>query len=162
MIEKRWLEKRSMEDTRHDEELSFILSRKTSLNKHEISALLSKGRWRHILRKGTVMIREGEPVTSLSMILEGSLSVHKGEGKNECQLHSILPQQMVGSLELLESGSDHLSGETIVARGPCTFISWDVDDLRQLLALRPRLRAQLTTLIAMDLAAKFRQVEEMV
>ena len=162
LAEKQWLERRGVEDTQHDYELAAIIRRATSLNKFEISALLSKGRWRQILREGTVLFREGEPVTCLCMVLRGTLSADKGEDDKQCHLHTISPQQMVGSLELLEAEREHVAGETVTALEPCTYISWEVDDLRQLLGPRPRLRAQLTTLIAIDLAAKFRQVEEIV
>jgi len=162
MAEKRWLERRGQEDTKNDRELAAILQCRTNLNKYEISALLAKGKWRQIMRKGTVLIQEGEPTTCLCMILRVALSVFKGAGEKESRLHDILPEQMVGSLELLETEREHMAGETVKSLGPCTYISWDVDDLRELLAPRPRLRAQLTTLIAIDLAAKYRQVEEMV
>lgn len=160
--EKMWLEKRGTEDTLHDRKLAAILRQRTSLNKYEISALLSKGRWRHILREGTVLIREGEPTTMLAMILRGRLSVHKGEGDKISKLHSIEENQMVGSIELLETETEHIAGETVTSLKPVTMIVWDVDDLRALLAPRPRLRAQFTTLLAIDLAAKFRQIEKMV
>lgn len=162
VAEKMWLERRGIEDTAQDRKLAAILRQRTSLNKYEISALLSKGRWRCIAREGTVLIREGEPTTFLCMILKGTLSAHKGEGDKVCQLHKILPEQMVGSVELLEAEREHVAGETVTALEPVTYICWDVDDLRALLAPRPKLRAQLTTLVAIDLAAKFRQVEEMV
>lgn len=157
VAEKRWLERRGVEDTANDQRLASILRCRTSLNKWEISALLSKGRWKRILREGTVLVREGETSTFLGIILEGALSVHQEEGDKMHHLHNILPTQMVGSLELLEAGRDHISGETTVSLQPCTFISWDCDDLRELLAPRPRLRSQLTMLVAMDLAEKFRQ-----
>ena len=160
--EKVWLEKRGTEDTLHDRRLAAILRQRTSLNKYEISALLSKGRWRHILREGTVLIREGEPTTMLAMILRGRLSVHKGEEDKISKPHSIEKNQMVGSIELLETETEHIAGETVTSLEPVTMIVWDVDDLRALLAPRPRLRAQFTTLLAIDLAAKFRQIEEMV
>jgi len=160
--EKIWLEKRGIDDTLSDQKLAAILQQRTSLNKYEISALLSKGRWRQILRKGTVLIREGEPSTMLAMVLSGSLSVHKGENDGVIKLHSILKNQMVGSVELLETESEHIAGETVTALEPVTMIVWDADDLRALLAPRPRLRAQFTTLLAIDLAGKFRQIEEIV
>ena len=160
--EKMWLEKRGTEDTLHDRKLAAILRQRTSLNKYEISALLSKGRWRNILREGTTLIREGEPTTMLAMILHGRLSVHKGEDDKISKLHSIEENQMVGSIELLETETEHIAGETVTSLEPVTMIAWDVDDLRALLAPRPRLRAQFTTLLAIDLAAKFRQIEEMV
>ena len=163
IAEKMWLERRGVEDTALDRRLAVLLRHRTSLNKYEISALLSKGRWRHILRKGTTLIREGETMTFLCFVLEGTLSVHKGDGDTICELHKILPEQMVGSLELLEIDTMHIAGETVTSmEAPVTYICWDIDELRALLAPRARLRAQLTTLIAMDLAAKFRQVQNMV
>jgi hypothetical protein len=158
--EKLWLEKRGKADTANDQQLAAILLARTHMDKYEISALLSKGRWRRILREGTVVIREGEPTTSLLFILSGTLAAIKGEGESAHQLHTISPEQMVGSLELHEPEREHLAGETVISLEPCTYIAWDLDDLRELLSPRPRLRAQLTTLIAADLAAKFRQVEQ--
>mmetsp|Transcript_35429 Transcript_35429/g.77692 ORF Transcript_35429/g.77692 Transcript_35429/m.77692 type:complete len:525 (-) Transcript_35429:12-1586(-) len=162
IAEMQWLEQRGAEDTALDRQLAAILRERTSLNKYEISALLSKGRWRHILRGGTVLIREGELTTFLGMLLSGSLSVSKERDGKICQLHMILPGQLVGSIELLETETEHIAGETATSLEPVVFISWDTDDLRALLAPRPRLRAQMTTLVAIDLAAKFRQVEDMV
>ena len=109
-----------------------------------------------------MLIREGEPTTMLAMILRCRLSVHKGEGDKRSKLHSIEKNQMVGSIELLETETEHIAGETVTSLEPVTMIVWDVDDLRALLAPHPRLRAQFTTLLAIDLAAKFRQIEEMV
>mmetsp|Transcript_60017 Transcript_60017/g.177953 ORF Transcript_60017/g.177953 Transcript_60017/m.177953 type:complete len:403 (-) Transcript_60017:127-1335(-) len=160
--EKLWLEKRGACDTSNDQRLSKILQRHSNMNRYEISTLLAKGRWRSILREGTVMIREGEPVNNLFILLNGKLSVHKGEGHGAHELHHILPPQLIGSIEFHEAESEHIAGETVTSLEPCTFISWDVDDLRELLKPRPHLRAQLTTIVAADLATKFRQVEDMV
>lgn len=162
IAEKRWLERRGAEDTANDEWLAVLLQSRTTLNKYEISVLLSKGRWRHILQKGTTLLREGEPATFLGLVMTGTMSVHKGEGNDAKHLHDITPTQMIGSLELLEIGREHISGETVVSLQPCTWICWDCDDLRELLAPRPCLRSQLTMLVAVDLTAKFRQVEEIV
>ena len=109
-----------------------------------------------------MLIREGETATFLGILLEGRFSVHKEYGDGMRHLHNILAGQMVGSLELLEAGREHVSGETTVSLEPCTYICWDCDDLRELLAPRPRLRSQLMMLVAMDLAEKFRQVEDIV
>lgn len=158
--EQLWLERRGAKDTANDKSLATILRQRTSLNQFELSALLSKGRWRNILREGTVLIREGEPTTFLIMLLEGNLSVHKGEGGSLRRLHTILRGQLVGSIEMNEPEREHLAGQTVTALVPCTYIQWDLDDLRELLKPRPRLRAHLTALIATDLSAKLRQVEE--
>jgi CRP-like cAMP-binding protein len=164
IAEKMWLDKRGVEDTTNDLKLAAILKRRTSLNKYEISVLLSKGRWRHIKREGTVLIRQGETSTFIGIVLEGRFSVHKecDTGDKIRHIHNILAGQMIGSLELWEAGREHVSGETTVSLEPCTFICWDCDDLRALLAPRPRLRSQMTMLVAIDLAEKFRQVEDIV
>jgi hypothetical protein len=64
-IEQLWLERRGTHDTSNDQKLAVTLRDRTALNRYELSALISKGRWRNILRAGTVIIREGEPVTAL-------------------------------------------------------------------------------------------------
>jgi len=175
--EQLWLERRGARDTANDKQLATFLSRCTCLNKYELSALLAKGRWRNILRPGTVVIREGEPTKSLSMVLTGTLSASKEEEKRVdaadgpdngsggvtfCKLHDILPGQMIGSIEFNEPEREHLAGETVTSLESCTYMEWDLDDLRELLGPRPRLRAQLTVLVAADVAAKFRQVEKSV
>ena len=162
LAEKKWLEQRGEEDTALDRQLAAILRQRTTLNKYEMSVLLSKGRWRHILREGTIIIRQGEPTTFLGMVLSGRLSVSKERDGEIYQLHMILSEQMVGSIELLEAESEHLAGETVTSLEPVVLICWDADDLRALRAPRPRLRAQIMSLVAIDLAAKFRQVEDMV
>lgn len=158
--EKMWLDLRGARDTANDQKLAAILRSRTQMDKYEISALLSKGKWRQIRREGTTVIREGEPTNFLIFILEGTFAVTKGEGETVRRLHTIHPRQLIGSLEFNEPEREHLAGETVVSLEPCSFIAWDMDDLRQLLAPRPRLRAQLTSLVAADLATKFRQVEE--
>jgi hypothetical protein len=159
--EKLWLEQRGKMDTAHDQQLASILLARTQMDKYEISALLSKGRWRRILREGTVVIREGEPTTSLFFVLSGTLEAQKTQGGSSTtqKLHTISSQQMIGSLEFNEPEREHLAGETVISLEPCTYMAWDLDDLRELLAPRPHLRAQLISLIAVDLAIKFRQVE---
>jgi hypothetical protein len=158
--EKLWLEQRGKKDTKNDHKLARILRQRTDLDRYELSALISKGRWRRILRANTVLIREGEPMTKLYMILRGKLSVFKGEGEHARLLHNILPRQLVGSIEWSELGREHIAGETVVSIEPCIYIAWDLDDLRIFLGPRPKIRAQLTALLASDLAAKFRQVVE--
>ena len=158
--EKLWLERRGAQETAQDKKLAILLQRRTDLNPYEISALIAKGRWRSILQCGTVLFREGEPVTFLAMVLTGSLTVSKGNGKTQRQLHTVQPGQMLGSLEWNEPEREHLAGETVTAQEPCRFIVWDLDDLRELLKPRPRLRAHLTALVATDLSIKFRQVQE--
>ena len=158
--EKLWLEQRGEKDTKNDHKLARILRQRTDLDRYELSALISKGRWHRILRADTVLIREGEPMTKLYMILRGKLSVFKGEDEHARLLHNILPQQLAGSIEWSELGREHIAGETVVSVEPCIYIAWDLDDLRIFLGPRPKIRAQLTALLASDLAAKFRQVVE--
>ena len=160
--ERTWLERRGAHDTAFDKKLAVILQQRTDLNPYEISALIAKGRWRNIMRQGTVLMREGEPATFLAMVLLGSLVVSKGEGQECRRLHTVQAGQLVGSLEWNEPEREHLAGETVTSLEPCTFIVWDLDDLRQLLKPRPRLRANFTTMVAADLSLKFRQVQEAV
>jgi CRP-like cAMP-binding protein len=160
LAEKLWLKYRSERDTECDQKLAVELMHRTSLNVYELSALLSVGRWRTILRNGTILIREGEPIHYLCMILSGTLSVYKGEGEQARELHIIKSGDLVGSVEFMDSEREHIAGETVVAREPCTYMEWECDELRHFLAFRTHLRAQLMTLLARDLSAKFRQVEQ--
>ena len=161
--EKLWLERRGAHDTAQDKKLATLLQRRTDLNPYEISALIAKGRWRNILRKGTMLMCEGEPVTFLAMVLAGSFAVTRENGQmNRRQLHTVQPGQLLGSLEWNEPEREHLAGETVTSLEPCTFIVWDLDDLRELLKPRARLRAHLTALVAADLSIKFRRVQEAV
>jgi CRP-like cAMP-binding protein len=160
LAEKLWLQRRSERDTECDQKLAREIQNRTALNVYELSALLSVGRWRNILRNGTIFVREGEPIHYLSMILSGTLSVYKGEGEQARELHIVGSGDLVGSIEFMDSEREHIAGETVVAREPCTYIEWECDDLRHFLALRTHLRAQLMTLLARDLSAKFRQIEQ--
>lgn len=162
VAEKMWLERRGAHDTAYDKKLAVLLQRRTDLNQYEMSALIAKGRWRSILRTGTVLMREGEPTTFLAMVLTGSFAVTKGESDAARQLHTVRAGQLLGSLEFNEPEREHLAGETVTSLEPCVYIVWDLDDLRQLLKPRPRLRAHLTALVAADLSLKFRQVQEVV
>lgn len=175
--EKLWLESRGLQDTDNDKKLAALLMKYTTLNKYELSVLLSKGRWRRIRREGTVLIREGESAKSLCMVLHGRFSVRKGGDeptqpaaaaaataalpvKVARELHHILPGQLVGSVEFNEPEREHVAGETVISLEPSTYIEWEMDDLRDLLKPRPHLRAQLTALVAADVATKFRQVQD--
>lgn len=158
--EAQWLAMRAELDSANDIRLARILMDRSDLSSYEVEALISRGRWRSIRRVGTVLVREGEQVTHLCMLLDGALQATRGEGEAARPLHRVVSGEMAGSLELLEPEREHLAGETVAAvETPCTFVSWDVDDLRELLAPRPRLRAQLAMMLGMDLARKYRQVE---
>lgn len=104
--------------------------------------------------------REGEPVTSLAIVLDGRLAATKGEDGESKQLHFVAPPQLAGSIEFLDGDAEHLSAETLTAvEAPVTYFLWDAADLRAAVRRRPSLRAALATLVAVDVTRKYRELE---
>lgn len=150
---------------RHDEEknaqlLRALVGAPGSIKQSEADVLLRLGKWRYIRRVGTVLQREGEPVTSLAIVLDGRLAATKGEDGESKQLHFVAPPQLAGSIEFLDGDAEHLSAETLTAvEAPVTYFLWDAADLRAAVRRRPSLRAALATLVAVDVTRKYRELE---
>ena len=68
---------------------------------------------------------------------------------------ALRPGQLIGDVSAY---SGLASPVDVVARGPGTVASWDLQHVREFTASRPELRANLLRIVSADLAAKLRDV----
>lgn len=134
-----------------DEQRLYDLSFR-SLRPREFVSLMLAGEWREATA-GDKLLAEGQPVTSLSIAISGTLSVQRrGE-----YLGQLDPGQIIGSTLALTGAVSPVDAEFT---GPARYMRWPLSSLRVFLDRRPDLRLTLQGLMNRDLAGKVERLAE--
>ena len=117
-----------------------------SLRPREFVSLLLAGEWK-TAAAGDTILDQGKPVSSICVLLSGSLRVRK-DGKD---LMLLKPGYLIGTGVAL---SGQVSPIGAAFTEPARYFSWPLTNLRVFLEKRPELRQALQSLLNRDLAAK--------
>jgi CRP-like cAMP-binding protein len=122
----------------------------SSIEKREFLRLVSLVRWVEC-SPGEVILERGQQIADAIVLISGDLeAILSGKTKM-----AIRPGQLIGDVSAY---SGLASPVDVVARGTGTLAKWDLRHIREFTASRPELRANLLRIVAMDLAAKLRDV----
>jgi hypothetical protein len=122
----------------------------SSIDKREFLRLVSLVRWVDC-SPGEVILEKGQQVADAIVLISGELEAILSSKTRM----AIRPGQLVGDVSAY---SGLASPVDIVARGTATLAKWDLRHIREFTASRPELRANFLRIVAMDLAAKLRDV----
>ena len=121
-----------------------------SLRPREFVSLLLAGEWKNATT-GDQIVDQGKPVSSICVLLSGSLRVHK-DGKD---LVLLKPGYLVGTGLALSGEASPISA---AFAEPARYFCWPLVNLRVFLEKRPELRLALQSLLNRDLAAKLEEL----
>ena len=122
----------------------------SSIDKREFLRLVSLARWTDC-SPGEVILKKGQHISEAIVVIAGELEAILG---NNTRM-ALRPGQLIGDVSAY---SGLVSPVDVVARGPGTVASWDLQHVREFTASRPELRANLLRIVSADLAAKLRDV----
>jgi hypothetical protein len=120
------------------------------LRPRDFVSLLLAGEWK-VAAAGEKVLTEGEPVTHISIAIEGSVEVTK-DGR---PLGSLQPGELIGMTLALTGNPSTVNG---VFTGGARYLSWPVQGLRTFVERRPELRVTLQQLASRDLARKLEKL----
>jgi CRP-like cAMP-binding protein len=121
-----------------------------ALRPREFVSLLLAGEWK-TAAAGDTILDQGKPVSSICVLLSGSLQVRK-DGKD---LILLKPGYLIGT-GMAFSGQVSPIGAAFTE--PARYFSWPLTNLRVFLEKRPELRLALQSLLNRDLAAKLEEL----
>lgn len=121
-----------------------------SLRPREFVSLSLVGEWKNAV-PGERVMREGEPVSSLSIPISGSADVHRrGE-----RIGAVAPGHIIGTALAL---TGEASPVEVTFTEPARYMRWSLANLRRFMDTRPELRVTLQGLVNRDLAEKLNVV----
>lgn len=135
------LERRPVKLTDEEQRLYRLVFR--TLTPREMLKLLKLARWDD-KAAGDVLVREGEPLQRLSIIVSGKAAVHQ----NGQQVGELLEGQFVGDVSFM---TDQIAPVTIIASEPVRQVSWHRDELRKFLKNKKELLAALQLIMGINL-----------
>ena len=119
------------------------------LHDTDIEWMAENGAKRHI-SEGTVLIREGEPVVALFILLDGRLVVSAGDGT---EIASLFPGEMVGEISFVDSRPPMAS---VIAAQDSRTLAIPRNILNARLERRPEFAARFYRALAVFLADRLR------
>lgn len=121
-----------------------------SLRPREFVSLLLAGEWKNATA-GDTIVDQGKPVSSICVLLSGSLRVCK----DDKDLILLKPGYLVGTGLALSGQASPISA---AFAEPARYFCWPLANLRVFLEKRPELRLALQGLLNRDLAAKLEEL----
>jgi CRP-like cAMP-binding protein len=118
----------------------------SSIDKREFLKLASLARWVDC-SPGEIILKKGQHISEAIVVVAGDLEATLG-GNSRMALR---PGQLIGDVSAY---SGLACPADVVARGPGTLVKWDLRYVREFIASRPDLRANLLRMVSVDLAAK--------
>ena len=144
----RYMERRPVRLSEEEEKLYHMAFE--SLRPREFVSLLLAGEWK-TAAAGDIILNQGEPVSSICVLLSGSLQIQK-DGKD---LILLKPGYLIGT-GLALSGEPAPVAATF--RETARYFAWPLTSLRVFLEKRPELRSALQSLLNRDLVTKLEQL----
>jgi CRP-like cAMP-binding protein len=146
------LERRSVILNSREEELYRVAF--SSIDKREFLRLVSLAQW--IDRPpGEAILKRGQSISDAIVLISGDVEALLG-GKTKIALR---PGQLIGDVSAY---SGLASPVDVTACGPAALAKWDLQHLREFMASRPELRANLLRIVSADLATKLRDAATVV
>lgn len=147
-IARLYMERRPVRLSEDEQKLYQMAFR--SLRPREFVSLLLAGEWK-TAAAGDTIVNQGKPVSSISVLLSGSLRIRK----DSTDVMLLKPGYLIGT-GLALSGQPSPIGATFTE--PARYFSWPLTNLRVFLEKRPELRQALQNLLNRDLAAKLEEL----
>jgi CRP-like cAMP-binding protein len=147
-IARLYMERRPVRLSEDEQKLYQMAFR--SLRPREFVSLLLAGEWK-TAAAGDTIVDQGKPVSSISVLLSGSLRVRK----DSTDVMLLKPGYLIGT-GLALSGQPSPIGATFTE--PARYFSWPLTNLRVFLDKRPELRRALQSLLNRDLGAKLEEL----
>ena len=121
---------------------------------HARFGTLTPGEFRRLMRVGTwhtatndiVLSEEGRPQRALAYVIEGGVTVAKGDGRIDLEA-----PLFIGEVAFV---TDHPASATATGRAGARYVTWDMETLRKLLLRTPGLRVGLGAALNEDMARK--------
>lgn len=126
---------------------------RATMDDAQLGRLLRNGAWRD-LAPGTVLTREGQPVSELSLLCSGHAVVLTG-GAIVARLD---PGDFIGEISFL---SGDPASATVVTDAPSRILAFDQEQLRKLIARDEQVAAAIHCCVGRDLAGKLRRSSEL-
>ena len=130
----------------------------SGLNSHEMDGIL-KNAYEQKFEPGDIIIREGDPIKGLSIILEGETSIQKKNnmtGKTiELKVRGV--GESLGEMTLIDSGAGSV---TVLAKSDAKIAIIDLVYLSDVFEKNPRMRGDIAINIARILSKRLRQATE--
>jgi len=140
-----FIERRPVKLTAEEEEVRRLAFE--DLPPRKVLQVLSVGSW-ITAESGERMIRRGERLGNISLIVRGTVRVTR----NEVVLGDLVAGNLVGSALLLSGTAAEVDA---VAMEPVRALRWEVETLERYLVANPEVRIVLQRHLARDLAGKF-------
>jgi hypothetical protein len=123
----------------------MLYARLPGITPGEFKELLSIARWRNS-QTATTLTQEGKMPEALHYVLEGQVSVSKGE-----KTFSVGPHAFIGELAFLRGKP---ATATTAAQPGSLIVSWKQDALRNLMKSNEGIRRAIDSLLSVDMAEK--------
>jgi CRP-like cAMP-binding protein len=146
------LERRPVVFSDKEEELHRVAF--SSIDRREFLRLVSLARWVDC-SPGEVILKKGQRISHAIVLVSGQVEAVLGD-KTRMALR---PGQLIGDVSAY---SGLASPVDVVVCGPTALAKWDLQQLREFMASRPELRANLLRIMSADLAAKLRDATTVV
>ena len=118
----------------------------SSIGKREFLKLVSLAQWLDC-SPGEVILNRGQRISDAVVLVAGEVEAVLGD-KTRMALR---PGQLIGDVSVY---SGLASPVDVVACGPAALAKWNLQHLREFMASRPELRANLLRIVSVDLATK--------
>jgi CRP-like cAMP-binding protein len=146
------LERRAVIFSGKEEELYRVAF--SSIDKRLFLRLVSLAQWVDCL-PGEVILKKGQQISDAVVLVSGEVEAVLG---NKTKM-ALRPGQLIGDVSAY---SGLASPVDVVASGPAALAKWDLVQLREFMASKPELRANLLRIVSADLAAKLQNATAMV
>jgi CRP-like cAMP-binding protein len=146
------LERRPVVLSDQEEELYRVAF--SSIDKRVFLRLVSLARWVDC-SPGEIILKKGQQISDAVVLVSGEVEAVLG---NRTRM-ALRPGQLIGDVSAY---SGLASPVDVVACGPAALAKWDLQQLREFMASRPELRANLLRIVSADLAAKLRDATTVV
>jgi hypothetical protein len=137
-----------------DEEEKLFRVAFSAIDKREFLRLASLAQWVDCL-PGEVILKKGQRISDAVVLVSGEVEAVLG---NNTRM-ALRSGQLIGDVSAY---SGLASPVDVVARSRAVLAKWDLQQLREFMASRPELRANLLRIVSADLAAKLRDATAVV
>ena len=139
-----WIERRRVSLTEEEQELyEVVFSKFTAV---EFMKLLRLGHW-HTAEPGQVIAEQGAALDELKLISNGEVAILK----NDVEVDRSRDGALIGEMSFISGGP---ATATVRCERRTRFLSWDKDDLRNLLKRNPTMDIAMTSVFSQDLTRK--------
>lgn len=118
-----------------------------NMNERDAFKLFRMGTWVSE-PAGTTLLTQGQPINTLSLIVEGEVSVHM----DGVQVDTLRAGRFLGGIALLHRDTDFMTPVTVETTSPVRIIVWPFDDLDASLAKDTQLQIALEASLGLEIS----------